>query len=71
MDYIASSEIEARLDWVLASPADAGRVESLVVRPAVNQREPLQRVMFSPEHGVEGHEYYFLISDKGREGGNH
>ena len=54
MDYIASSEIEARFEWVLEAPADAGRVESLVIRPAVNQREPLQRVMFSPQQGVEG-----------------
>lgn len=53
-DYIASSEIEARFDWVLAAPGDAGRVESLVIRPAVNQREALQRVLFSPQQGVEG-----------------
>ena len=48
------SEIEPRLDWVLASPSDTGTVSSLVVRPTVNQRETLNKVMFSPQHGVTG-----------------
>lgn len=42
------------MDWVLAAPGTAGRVEALVVRPAVDQRESLNQVMFSPEQGVAG-----------------
>lgn len=54
MEHVALTELENRLDWVLAAPGDHGRVESLVVRPAVNQREALNQVMFSPQRGVEG-----------------
>ncbi len=51
---ITLSEIETRLHWVLAAPSDAGFVSSLVVRPAVNQRETPSKVMFSPQLGVAG-----------------
>ena len=51
---IVLSEIETRLDWVLAAPSDMGRIASLVVRPAVNQRETPNKVMFSPQLGVAG-----------------
>jgi len=54
MEYVTLSEIEERLEWVLASPAECGSVEALVVRPAVDQRESLDRVMFSPQQGVAG-----------------
>lgn len=54
MEYVTLSEIEQRLEWVLAAPAERGRVEALVVRPAVDQRESLERVMFSPQQGVVG-----------------
>ena len=54
MGHVSLTEIEARADWVLASPAKVGCVESLVVRPAVNQRESLNQVMFSPQQGVAG-----------------
>jgi len=51
---ITTSQIETRMDWVLAAPGDVGRVDMLVVRPAVNQRESLSQVMFSPHQGVHG-----------------
>lgn len=54
MKLISHTEIKARLDWVLAAPGDAGCVESLVIRPAVNQRESLPQVQFSPQQGVAG-----------------
>jgi hypothetical protein len=54
LNKITLSEIEPRLDWVLASPGDTGTVSSLVVRPAVNQRETPNKVMFSPQMGVTG-----------------
>ncbi len=52
--HITTTGIEKRMDWVLAAPADVGRVEMLVVRPAVNQRESLDQVMFSAQQGVFG-----------------
>lgn len=54
MEYLTFSEIEARLNWVLAAPGDVGRVDALVIRPAVDQRESLTTVMFSPQQGVVG-----------------
>jgi len=54
MKHVPLTEIESRLDWVLAAPSSAGRVEALAVRPAVDQRESLNQVMFSPEKGVAG-----------------
>ena len=54
MKYVSLTEMESRLDWVLAAPSNVGRVELLVVRPTVDQRESLNQVMFSPEKGVAG-----------------
>lgn len=54
MTYQTLSAIESHLDWVLAAPADIGRVEALVVRPATDRRESLERAMFSPRQGVVG-----------------
>lgn len=42
------------MDWVLAAPDTVGRVEALVVRPAVDQRVSHTQVMFSLEQGVIG-----------------
>ena len=52
MANVALAEIETRLNWVLASPNDSGHVTTLVVRPAVNQREMPGKAMFSPQLGV-------------------
>ena len=54
MKHVSLTEIKSRLDWVLAAPSSAGRVEALVVRPAVDQRESLNQVIFSPGQGVAG-----------------
>ena len=54
MKYVSLTEMESRLGGVLAAPSSAGRVEALVVRPDVDQRESLNQVMFSPGQGVAG-----------------
>ena len=54
MKHLTLTEIEAGMDWVLAAPDTVGRVEALVVRPAVDQRVSHTQVMFSPEQGVTG-----------------
>lgn len=51
---LALTEIETRLNWVMSAPTDTGHVSALVVRPVKNQREPLDKVMFSPQLGVNG-----------------
>jgi MOSC domain-containing protein YiiM len=52
--HLTDEQIEAGLADVLASPGDGGRVEAIVIRPAVDERETLQQARLSPEGGVEG-----------------
>lgn len=47
-------ELEQGLADVLQSPADVGRLESIVVRPATNERRTLQTTTLTPEGGVAG-----------------
>jgi MOSC domain len=54
MKYMTEQDIEQRMDWVLDSPTDRGRVELIVVRPKTNGRESLAQAEFSPEGGVAG-----------------
>ena len=54
MEHVTLTDIQQKIDWVLDSPADHGRVESIVVRPTVNNRTVLQHALFSPAAGVEG-----------------
>ena len=52
--HLTTEQIEARLDWLKASPADSGALEGICIRPKVNEREELKRCLLSPEGGVEG-----------------
>ncbi|MEO2004026.1 MAG: MOSC domain-containing protein [Candidatus Poribacteria bacterium] len=52
--HLTTEQIEARLDWLKASPADSGALEGICIRPKVNEREELERCLLSPEGGVEG-----------------
>ncbi len=52
--HLAAEQIDARLDWVEATPAETGTVEGICIRPEPNQREELSSCLLSPELGVEG-----------------
>jgi hypothetical protein len=52
--HLTTAELEQGLDHVLASPSDVGTVESIVVRPAVNERRTLTTAQLSPERGIDG-----------------
>lgn len=58
MNHFTFADITARLDWVLASPKQQGRVESLVVRPSVNERQMVASALFSPAQGVAGDNWH-------------
>jgi len=45
-------QLQAGLDHVLGAPADGGRVELIVARPAEEQRQLLQRARFEPGRGL-------------------
>ncbi len=49
-----TDEIVAGMPRVAESPADAGRLELIIVRPAEGERVLPERVRVSPEGGVEG-----------------
>lgn len=49
-----AAELRAGLDEVLASPRDGGRVEAIVVRPAVNAREERSSCRLVPGRGADG-----------------
>jgi MOSC domain-containing protein YiiM len=51
---VTTAELEAALDWVRASPAEHGRVELVVRRPAVESREVLAEAELTPEEGLVG-----------------
>lgn len=52
--HFTTEQIEARLDWIKASPADTGTLAGLCIRPEVNKRLELDECRLSPELGVEG-----------------
>lgn len=52
--HLTFKELEAGLDIVRQSPRDAGRLDAIVIRPTQGQREIMQHVEISPEHGVHG-----------------
>ena len=47
-------ELTPQLAWIRDAPADAGRVEMLVRRPAVDQRELVDRASFDESAGLVG-----------------
>jgi MOSC domain-containing protein YiiM len=52
--HLSSAELEAGLDWIRAAPADHGRLELIVRRPAVDLREVLDEALLTPTEGVVG-----------------
>ncbi len=52
--HLTAIELEQGLAEVLASPADAGRLEAIFVRPAMNERRALATVRQTPERGIDG-----------------
>ncbi len=54
IEHATVDELSDRMDWLLESPKDGGAIRSIVVRPATDERQELERVRLSPEGGVEG-----------------
>ena len=52
--YLDPDELERALAEVRASPADEGRLEAIVARPATDERRRLEAAHLSPERGLEG-----------------
>lgn len=54
MEHLTTAALEAGLDEILASPADQGRLELIVRRPAVDQREVLAEATLDTTDGLLG-----------------
>ncbi|MGA8015263.1 MAG: hypothetical protein WCB85_05035 [Candidatus Dormiibacterota bacterium] len=54
MEHRTLAELDSGLDYVRASPADSGRIEVVVRRPSVGQREVLIEAELSLTKGVMG-----------------
>jgi hypothetical protein len=52
--HITTDEIETGIDQVLNSPKDAGIVEMIVRRPAVNKREVIESGLLDLQQGLVG-----------------
>ena len=54
MTHAATSEVEAKLDWLRESPKDGGKGTCIVIRPRTNERVLLTTCEVSAEQGVHG-----------------
>jgi MOSC domain-containing protein YiiM len=54
LQYRSTDELEQGLAEVLNSPRESGRLESIVVRPATNERRTLETAVLTPEGGIDG-----------------
>lgn len=54
MDHLSRSQLEAELPWLLEAPSDAGRLELIVRRPAVDVRELLAEGLLDSSAGLVG-----------------
>ena len=54
MEPLTTAELEAGLDTVRAAPADFGRLELIVRRPAVGERETIEEGQLDTEVGLVG-----------------
>ena len=65
---ITTAELQAQLDWIRAAPADAGRLELIVRRPGVDEREVLAEGVLDGQIGLVGDNWHVKPSTSGREG---
>jgi len=69
--HLTTAELEAGLDHVRRSPADEGRVELIVRRPAVDEREVLDVGVLDLADGLVGDTWKDRGSSRTPDGGPH
>lgn len=67
LQHLGAIELEQGLANVLASPADAGRLTAIFVRPATNERQSLETAKLTPDRGIDGDRWvtdsYYRLTD--------
>jgi hypothetical protein len=71
MEHPSTSDLEAGLEHVRHSPADVGRIELVVRRPAENEREVLAEGRLDIEQGLVGDTWLLRPSSRSAGGGPH
>jgi MOSC domain-containing protein YiiM len=69
--HLTTAELEAGLDHIRRSPADEGRVELIVRRPAVDEREVLDLGVLDLDDGLVGDTWKQRGSSRTDDGGPH
>lgn len=71
MSLRTAGELTAGLDEIRQSPADGGRIEMIVRRPAEDLREVLAEALLDPEHGLVGDTWRVRGSGRTTDGSAH
>ena len=69
MTGLPLATLRTRLDWIRAAPADDGRLELIVRRPAVEQRELLELAVLDEREGLLGDNWRERPSSESADGG--
>src|SRR5258708_4504353 len=69
LQYVDLATLEESLDHIRKAPADAGTLELIVRRPAVDEREVLTEVRLDAVDGVEGDTWRVRGSSRTADGG--
>lgn len=69
--HLTTAELEAGLDEVRRSPADGGRVEMIVARPAEDERVVLEVGHLTLDGGLAGDDWYERGSSRTDDGKGH
>ena len=71
MEHLTMEELVAGLEAIRRSPTDEGRVELIVRRPAIDEREELDRGELSLAEGLVGDTWSARPSSRSDDGGPH
>jgi hypothetical protein len=71
MEHLTTAQLEAGLDHIRESPADNGRVELIVRRPAVDEREELLEGQLDIDEGLVGDTWNARASNRTDDGSPH
>jgi len=71
IEHLSKADLEAGLDEIRRAPADDGRVELIVRRPAVDERELLDEGTLDPVEGLVGDTWSVRGSRRTADGSSH
>lgn len=69
--HLSTAELEARLDEIRQSPRDGGRLDLIVRRPAVDEREVLTQGVLTTADGLVGDTWNVRSSSRTGDGSPH